>query len=254
MIPARQTNPARCRHAPPQIVSLNGRKLPNAEFHRMSDCDGHDAYGLRMRTMPANHLDPDQLRDHQPLTIDELSHLLAGAPVRWGLCGGLAIDLFVGHPTRQHADLDISIFREDEVSMRTWMASWEFWGAHEPGKGLDRLSSSQPIPADVHAIWCRESGSESWSLEMLVEEGDSRTWRYRRDSRIRRPVSEVFWKVDKLPVMRPEIILLYKSKQPRENDMHDFDAALPKLGLAAREWLRSSLVAAHPTSPWAALV
>jgi hypothetical protein len=89
---------------------------------------------------------------------------------------------------------------------------------------------------------------------MLVEQGDSRTWTYRRDSRIQRPVSEVFWEVDQLPVMRPEIILLYKSKQPRQNDNHDFDAALPKLDPVARAWLRRSVEAAQPTSPWAALL
>ena len=203
---------------------------------------------------PAAHRSTNQLRDHRPLTIDELSHLLAGAPVRWGLCGGFAIDLFVGHPTRKHADIDISIFREDEVAMRTWLASWEFWGAHEPGQGLDRLNSSQPIPADVHEIWCRENGSESWSLEMLVEEGNPSTWTYRRDSRIQRPASDVFWEADQLPVMRPEIVLLYKAKRPRQNDMHDFDAALPKLDRVARDWLRRSVVVAHPTSPWAALL
>ncbi len=207
-----------------------------------------------MPTMLANHLGPEQLGNHKPLTVRELSVLFDGAPFRWGLCGGLAIDQFVGHPTRPHEDLDIALFRENEVSMRARLPSWEFWAAHEPGRGLDLLPDGRSIASDVHMIWCREKGSDKWSLEVLIEEGNESNWTYRRDTRIRRPVSEIFWSTGQIPVMRPEIILLYKAKEPRENDRHDLDASLPKLDPVAREWLRNALVTAHPFSPWAALI
>jgi hypothetical protein len=100
------------------------------------------------------HLGPEQLGGHRPLTAGELSVRLEDSPFRWGLCGGLAIDEFIGHPTRPHADVDIAVFREDEVVMRTWLAAWEFWAARGPGRGLDLLPSEQSIPGDVHAIWC----------------------------------------------------------------------------------------------------
>jgi hypothetical protein len=200
------------------------------------------------------HLGAEQLGGHRPLTAGELSVLLEDSPFRWGLCGGLAIDQFVGHPIRPHADVDIAVFREDEVLMRTRLASWEFWAAHEPGRGLDLLPSTQSIASDVHAIWCREKGTDMWSLEVLIEEGSERDWTYRRDARIRRPASEVFWRAGQIPVMRPEIVLLYKSKDPRENDRLDLDASLPKLDATAREWLRNAVFAAHPSSPWVALI
>ena len=93
-----------------------------------------------------------------------------------------------------------------------------------------------------------------WSLEVLIEERRARDWTYRRDDRIRRPASEVFWQTGQIPVMLPEIVLLYKSKHPGENDRLDLDASLLKLDPAAREWLRNAVVAAHPSSPWVALI
>ena len=51
----------------------------------------------------------------QPLAVQDIQREL-GAFKDWVLCGGYSIDLFVGHPTRAHGDIDIGIFRSQAVS------------------------------------------------------------------------------------------------------------------------------------------
>jgi hypothetical protein len=57
-----------------------------------------------------------------------------------------------------------------------------------------------------------------------------------------------------VPVMAPEIALLFKAKAPRFKDQRDFDRVLPHLDRAARSWLASALEQAHPGHPWHARV
>jgi hypothetical protein len=59
---------------------------------------------------------------------------------------------------------------------------------------------------------------------------------------------------DGVPVIAPEIALLFKAKAPRFKDQRDFDRVLPHLDRAARSWLASALEQAHPDHPWHARV
>jgi hypothetical protein len=53
-----------------------------------------------------------------------------------------------------------------------------------------------------------------------------------------------------VPVVAPEIALLFKAKTPWFKDQRDFDRALPHLDRAARSWLAAALKQAHPGHPW----
>jgi hypothetical protein len=53
-----------------------------------------------------------------------------------------------------------------------------------------------------------------------------------------------------IPVLAPEIVLLYKAQLPREHDEADLRAALPKLALDRRRWLTHAVRVAHPHSPF----
>lgn len=59
---------------------------------------------------------------------------------------------------------------------------------------------------------------------------------------------------DGVPVIAPEIALLFKAKAPMFKDQRDFDRVLPHLDRAARSWLASALEQAHPDHPWLARV
>jgi hypothetical protein len=167
----------------------------------------------------------------------------------WWIGGGWAIDLFLDATTRPHHDLDVGIFRHDEREVRSLFPGWEFASAHA-GR-LDPLPSEKACPLQSHSIWCRPAGSHAWLLELVLEEAEGEEWVYRRDDRIRRPADSI-WLVSRsgLPVIAPEIELLYKSKAIRPKDRHDFEAIVPRLSTEARNWLRDSLAAASPGHPW----
>ena len=42
------------------------------------------------------------------------------------MAGGWAIDLFLGRETRNHQDIDIAIFREDQFELRRHLANWKW--------------------------------------------------------------------------------------------------------------------------------
>jgi hypothetical protein len=44
----------------------------------------------------------------------------------WFIAGGLAFDLFIGKQTRPHADLEIGIYREDQITLKNCLEEWEF--------------------------------------------------------------------------------------------------------------------------------
>jgi hypothetical protein len=55
-----------------------------------------------------------------------------------------------------------------------------------------------------------------------------------------------------MPVLAPEIQLLYKSQAAREKDEVDFTRVLPLLTEDERAWLRRALETVAPGHPWAA--
>jgi hypothetical protein len=57
---------------------------------------------------------------------------------------------------------------------------------------------------------------------------------------------------EEIPYLVPEIVLLYKAKNVRENDERDFEAALPSLSTEQKTWMRRALDVVHPGHAWSA--
>lgn len=49
-----------------------------------------------------------------PQPVAQVSESLRGLQVPWAICGGWAIDLWLDRPVREHADVDVAVFREDQ--------------------------------------------------------------------------------------------------------------------------------------------
>ena len=193
---------------------------------------------------------PDESTAWEKLSPLALRGLLRNLGVPWWVAGGWAIDLFLGHETRDHRDIDVALLRRDQAGLVSRLPGWEFryvtaHDTHAPWHG-------EQLALPIHGIWARRSGAPAgaWTCEFLLNEATRWEWVYRRHDAVRRPLSEIGSDRDGVPYLRPEIVLLFKSTDLSTTNEADFAAALPVLDPAARRWLARSLDACRPGHPW----
>ncbi len=183
---------------------------------------------------------------------EDAARLLATASVPWWIAGGWALDLFRGTSTRQHADLDVGVLRCDVLTALEAISTWHVFEAKDGV--LTRLSPGRAPRRDVHGLWCRQNGAARWAIDLMLDEGNREVWIYRRDERIRRPLTAAIQQSDGVPYLSPEIQLLYKSKAPRDRDELDFRNNWPLLSAEARSWLHDAISLAEPCHHWLAFL
>jgi hypothetical protein len=78
-------------------------------------------------------------------------------------------------------------------------------------------------------------------------------WVFRRDDRIRRPRHALTVGSDSgIPVIAPEVQLLYMATSLDVKNEGDFDNASEQLDQRSARWLSGALAHAHPDHPWLA--
>ena len=108
----------------------------------------------------------------------------------WFIAGGWAIDLFLGCTTRPHDDVEIAIFRPDQIALQKYLNTWRLQKAVD-GK-LSDWTPGKYLELPVHAIHCFNETAELPFLEVLLNEREDNNWRYRRNRQIRKPIPELF--------------------------------------------------------------
>ena len=186
-----------------------------------------------------------------PPALAAVAATMRGFPAPWCVAGGWAVDLFLGRLTREHADVDVALFREDQLDLREWLAGWSFRKA--VGGTLVEWADGEWLRLPVHEVHAAPATPGAAAMEFLLNERDGELWTFRRDPSVRCPVRDVIGPSPPgLPVLCPAVVLLYKAKGPRETDELDFSAALGHLAPERREWLRAALERVHPGHPWLA--
>jgi len=54
----------------------------------------------------------------EPLSLEEVKRLLGAVAAPWWIAGGRALDMFLGHETRKHDDLEVAVLRRDQLAFR----------------------------------------------------------------------------------------------------------------------------------------
>jgi hypothetical protein len=186
-----------------------------------------------------------------PWTLERIAQRFETAPFRWWVCGGLALELWMGRSWRSHDDIDVGILRRDVGRAAALLESCSLFVA---AAGVLSGFTGQVLSAEKHEnnVWARERSTNRWVLDLLLDDGDDRTWIYRRDPTIRRPWSAtVLVSATGLPYLAPELQLLYKSAKPRPRDGLDAATVIPMLEDERRAFLVRSLPADHP---WQAML
>ncbi len=185
---------------------------------------------------------------HTPRLVCDL---LAGFQRPWFIAGGWAIDLFLGAVTRPHDDIDIAMLRVDQRSLRAYLSGWQWTKVlPAPTGGLRRpWSGDEWLDPPLHELHASQKGRE---LEFLLNESDGQNWLFRRNPRVTLPLSRLGLSPGSghPPILAPEVVLLYKAKDPQQRDEHDFRAALPALDPQRRAWLHDAIQTCHPGHHW----
>jgi hypothetical protein len=189
----------------------------------------------------------------EPLKVFKL---LAGFEKPWFVAGGWAVDLFLGKVTRKHEDIEIAIFRCDQMALRNYLKGWEFKKViPEPKMHTELWNGDEWLDLQVHEIHAENSSSDLSHLEILFNESSGNEWRFRRNPNITRSISMLSTcSQNGIPFLNPEIVLLYKAKNSTSRDEADFENVLKMLGQKPRDWLKQAIEACHPGHSWLKLL
>jgi hypothetical protein len=179
---------------------------------------------------------------------ESAASVMRGVGVWWAVAGGWALDLWLGQQTREHHDVEVVVQRQDQLALRAGLADeWELRCQDPPGSGW-RLWARERIEFPAFQLQAR---SPSGEFDIFLETTRDDYWRFRRDKRIGRPMSEFTTTTDAgVPVVRPEVQLLYMAQSNEPKNAHDFAITRPRLDDQATSWLARSLALAHPGHPW----
>lgn len=198
--------------------------------------DAHRSWIERERFTPLHRV-AEELRDF---------------PVTWYICGGWALDLFLGRVTRVHHDVDVEVSRADQLALQQHMTErgWKLLTPFE--SRLQSWPMYMRLEHPRHQVHAHRRGA---FIDFLLADLDGGVWRYRREPTIIRDMGRAGFHSDEgIPFLAPELVLLFKSKntsgKERSKDKADFEEVCLKLEPERRFWLRWALLAVDPFHQW----
>ena len=196
-----------------------------------------------------------------PEPVARVADLMSTFRGTWSLCGGWAVDAWLGRLSRDHVDVDIAVFQDDHRALFEHLAGWQLvahdtqvdGGTAEPWNGRPLV-----LPAHVHAR-SGEAGlplpdrvdnaaGQGFGLDIQLNERSGDDWIFSREPRVAMPLQRAVRQSDwGLPTLVPEVLLFYKASGLRRRDKLDFAALLPHLTDEQRYWLREAIsLVGHP--------
>lgn len=180
-----------------------------------------------------------------PLSVEDIVTTFANAPFKWCLAGGYGVEQFLGSPIRPHSDIDIAVYRDEQLSVQRWLNGWRLYAADPPGT-MRTWDDAEYLPYGIHDIWGCQIGSEVWQLQIMLVEVEDDQWFSRHNSMIRGKREDLIAVYNGVPCMRIEVQLMYKAKRYRPKDDLDFRCCLPRMSTESKRWLREKLLLLYP--------
>jgi hypothetical protein len=183
--------------------------------------------------------------------------MMSGFPAPWFVSGGWAIDLFLGEVTRVHSDVEIGIFRCDQQALRRQLPGWALEKAVDSNEGGKWVgwAANEELQLPVHQIKATLREGTPTEIEFFLNERSETHWISRRHEGLARPVSQaIFVSSIGVPVLAPEIQLLFKAKYNRQKDRLDFERAIGRFNEMQRKWLATALRQYHAGHSWMAVL
>jgi len=198
--------------------------------------------------------------------IVKLNNFVKGMEIDYAICGGHAIDLFLGYKTRAHKDLDVSVFWEDRDKVVQYMLN-DGWDVYEPC-GTNHLHKIYDIHNQKRIesnIWCVKPNNPRYTfteyekdmfavefdtsdqtdlgfVEFLFNTRNDEYFLFAKNHDIKLKLETAILKTGDIPYIAPELALLHKSNRTNitENQL-DFDNTLHNLDGEQVKWLENAL-------------
>lgn len=107
-------------------------------------------------------------------SADELHARLGHWGSEWYVVGGRAMDLWHGHQTRAHEDLEFAVPPAGIDGCRKILSELDFFEVRE-GK-LSYFAPNAGPPADLWQLWGADTAAGFWRVDMMVERGTPEVW------------------------------------------------------------------------------
>lgn len=181
----------------------------------------------------------------------KIASLLKKYSGTWMIAGGWAIDLYINKQTRSHHDIEIAIPRLEQQALRKYLNNWNF---HYVKRGqFFQWRTDEYLNLPIHEI--HGKGEENDSLEILLNEVKDDVWYFRRNQQVTYPVSKlILLSKQNIPILCPEVVLLYKAKINKEKDRLDLSNTLSYLTNQKKKWLREAIQETHGSHDWLQLI
>ncbi|MGI8870817.1 MAG: nucleotidyltransferase domain-containing protein [Mycobacteriales bacterium] len=204
----------------------------------------------RVESIHAPAIPHEQLgHDWDAWTPAEINELLAGVDARWSVIGGWALDVWRGHQTRDHADLEIATPQFDFTAIRERLSDCEFFVAGRDG--FWPVDGAGGHYFDFPETWARDRRSGRWKVDVIRNQYDGDTWVCQAERSVRMPYDEaVAVSATGIPYLKPELVLLYKGIHLRPGDDRDLSSAVSLLTTERRSWLANTLLQVRDPHPW----
>ena len=203
--------------------------------------------------------------------VNHLNDFMLKMQIDYAICGGHAIDLFLGKKTRPHKDLDVVVYWEDRDKVVQYMLD-EGWDIYEPcGTAyLHKITNVADQKRVRSNIWCVKPSNKQYKfterekdmyevdfnnseqtdldyIEFLFNTRKDGDFLYARNHDVKMGLDKAVFMVNGIPCLAPEIVLLYKSTAADEPDYQlDFDNAIKEMTEEQSLWLKESLVVMFP--------
>src|SRR6185295_596833 len=96
-----------------------------SDAHRLADPDHCDQCSPSTLTRCVLDMAAAELGPWRPMPLNSVVAVFDGAPFRWWISGGLALELHLGRSWRTHDDTDIGVVRADVPRLASVLHSWD---------------------------------------------------------------------------------------------------------------------------------
>ena len=181
----------------------------------------------------------------------------------WYVAGGWAIDLYLQKRRRNHKDVDIAVFRRDQLAVQNYLMDrgWKLSKYVGNSVALERMEVSKRLELPDRGILAEPEKTGLPAIDIMLSETKDEQWWYHADPRITHPLRTVGLR-SKLgvPILSPEIVLLFKARhlygddpdslRHRQADESDFQDIHGSLTAEGRAWLEWAIGLIRPEHPW----